>query len=124
MRAWLFVALVACACKAGGDGADAGPSGPMGYPTFEGQYCSRSLSEMPLYTCSQDPNFSLICLTTYQATVTPDGGTPMTDDVFVCRFSCTPEMGCTGNDVCCPGRGINGQTVHGCVPTNACAAPR
>ena len=120
MRAWMFVALAACACKASGndDNSDAA-SGPMGYPTYESQYCSASLSEMPLYTCS--PDFPLTCISTYQQTVTPDGGGgAVMRPVFVCRLTCTPDTGCTGGDVCCAGTGMNGQTVHGCVPKNAC----
>jgi hypothetical protein len=119
MRAWMFVALAACACKASGsdDNADAA-SGPMGFPTYESQYCSASLSEMPLYTCSAEFT-SLTCLSTYQQTVMTDGGAMMRP-VFVCRFTCTPDMGCTGSDVCCAGTGMNGQTIHGCVPKNAC----
>jgi hypothetical protein len=116
MRAWLFVALVCGACKASGNGG-VQDAGPMGIPTYEGQYCSRSLSEMPLYTCS--PMYErLACISTYEA-ATADGGAPA--PVFVCRFSCMPDA-CTGSDVCCAGTGINGQTIHACVPPNACPA--
>jgi hypothetical protein len=117
MRAWLFVALVCGACKASGDDGAPDAAGPMGVPTYEGQYCSRDLSETPLYTCS--PDFPrLVCLSTYQAAAA-DGGAIA--PVFVCRFSCMPDS-CTGSDVCCAGTGISGQTVHACVPPNACPA--
>ena len=122
MRAWMFAALAICACNAckssKNNGALDAASGPMGYPTYESQYCSRSYSETPLYTCS--PDFPLVCLTTYQSLVQGDGGPPVPTTVYVCRLTCTPEMGCAGTDVCCPGMGINGQTVHGCTPANAC----
>jgi hypothetical protein len=117
MRAWMFVALVCGACKASGDDGSA-DAAPMGHPTYESQYCSRDLTESPLYTCS--PQYErLVCISTYEAAV--DGGA--TAPVFVCRFSCMPDP-CTGSDVCCPGTGINGQTIHACVPANACASMR
>lgn len=123
MRAWMFVALAACACKASGDDGSAdAATGPMGHATYESQYCSRSLTETPLYTCT--PEHPLVCITTYEAAVPADGGAGMIAPVFVCRFACTPDMGCTGRDVCCPGTGINGQMLHGCVPPNACPAMR
>jgi hypothetical protein len=117
MRALLLVALLCGACKASGDDADAA-AGPMGFPTYESQYCSRNLSETPLFTCAPE-HPRLVCISTYEAAA--DGGASA--PVFVCRFSCMPDE-CTGADVCCAGTGINGQTIHACVPANACVSGR
>ena len=116
MRAWLFVALAVGACEASGDGGSR-DAGPMGFPTYESQYCSRDPSESPLYTCA--PEHPLVCISTYEAAA--DGGA--TAPVFVCRFACMPAA-CTAPDVCCAGTGINGQTLHACVPPNACPSMR
>ena len=65
MRAWMFVALAACACKASGDDGLRRGVGAHGLPTYESQYCSRSLTETPLYTCA--PEHPLVCISTYEA---------------------------------------------------------
>ncbi len=80
----------------------------------DGQHCTTSSSEDPVFTCS--PAYDLACIATYKHQVS-------NEPVYVCRLVCTPGDRCLyPSDICCPGT-IHGKTygkMHACVPVRDC----
>lgn len=84
----------------------------------EGLGCSRDEDENPRSVC--DPSSNLKCVTT--RTVMPHSGPII--DVWECRRPCDPAapVCAFADDVCCPGRTVDGMMLSVCTPAVSCAA--
>jgi hypothetical protein len=107
--------------SASSDGIDVRPI----YRSHEGQYCSSSASDDPLYVCVTSSE--LVCINTFDKSYPNiDGGPDKVVAVYTCRNGCLPGDGtCASGEICCPGPifGPSYGKSHGCVMREFCDHP-